>query len=237
MAELRVVVIGAGMAGILAGIKLLEAGYSQLAIYEKADRPGGTWRENTYPGLTCDVPSHHYTYSFERNPHWSRHLSPGPEIQAYFEHTVDKYQLQNLIRFNCEVVSARFTAESRWELVLGNGSLDYADVVIAATGVLHHPRTPDIPGLDSFEGALFHTARWDHSVALDGARVGVIGTGSTGVQIVSALAGQVASLAHFVRTPQWIMPVENGHYSAAERQAFAGNPELLNEVMATDSVL
>jgi cation diffusion facilitator CzcD-associated flavoprotein CzcO len=218
------------MAGILAGIKLKQAGISDITLYEKADRIGGTWRENTYPGLTCDVPSHHYTYSFERNPDWTRHLPPGPEIQAYFERTCDKYGVTPLIRFNTEVARADFL-DGRWQLALESGAHDSADVVIAATGVLHHPRYPNIPGVDDFAGAIFHTARWDHSAPLAGQRVGVVGMGSTGVQIISALAGVAGRLSHFVRTPQWIMPTRNGYYSEEERAAFRADPALLERYM------
>ena len=230
MQDLRVVVIGAGMAGILAGIKLQKMGITDVAIYEKADKIGGTWRENTYPGLTCDVPSHHYTYTFERNPDWTRHLPPGPEIQDYFQRTTEKYGIDKLIRFNTEISRAEYT-EGRWHLTLANGDTDSADIVIAATGVLHQPSYPTIPGMDDFEGAMFHTSRWDHTVPLEGKRVGVIGTGSTGVQIISALAGVAARVDHYVRTPQWIMPVENGYFSEEERAAFRADPALLAEAM------
>jgi len=226
----RVVVVGAGMSGILAGIKLRQAGYSNITIYEKAERVGGTWRENTYPGLTCDVPSHHYTYSFERNPDWTRHLPPGGEIQAYFENVTGKYDLAELIRFNTEVVDASFHQGS-WRLKLSDGSDDRANVVIAATGVLHHPSVPAIKGMESFQGALFHSARWDHSIALEGKRVGVIGMGSTGVQIISALSERGIEVSHFVRNPQWIMPVENGYFSAEERAAFRADPQVLDDAM------
>jgi len=227
--ELRVVVLGAGMAGILAGIRLREAGYRDIAIYEKADRVGGTWRENTYPGLTCDVPSHHYTYSFERNPDWSRYLPPGPEVQAYFERTADKYGLDQLICFGEEAASADFV-DGRWQLEFNTGRRDSADVVIAATGVLHHPRFPDIEGAGEFGGKLFHSARWDHSVPLEGKRIGVIGNGSTGVQIISALAGKAAHLVHFQRTAQWIMPVENVEFTPEQCAAFH-DPEVLAAAM------
>ena len=133
------------MAGILAGIKLQEKGIGNIAIYEKADRIGGTWRENTYPGLTCDVPSHHYTYSFERNPDWSRHLPPGPEIQNYFERVTKKYGVDKLIRFNTEITRANFK-NGRWQLTLAGGETDHADVIIAATGVLHMPSLPEHQG-------------------------------------------------------------------------------------------
>jgi cation diffusion facilitator CzcD-associated flavoprotein CzcO len=227
--EPRIIVLGAGMAGILAGIKLQASGYTDIAIYEKADRIGGTWRENTYPGLTCDVPSHHYTYTFERNPDWTRHLPPGPEIQAYFEGVTEKYGIDKLIRFNEEAESARFL-DGRWHLGFKSGLQDQADIVIAATGVLHHPSHPSIAGMERFEGALFHSARWDHGVPLDGQRIGVIGNGSTGVQIISALAGRADRLEHYQRTAQWIMPVENGHFSEEERAAFR-DPQVLAAAM------
>lgn len=227
--NLRVVVLGAGMAGILSGIKLQEAGITDITIYEKADRIGGTWRENTYPGLTCDVPSHHYTYTFERNPDWTRYLPPGDEIQAYFERVTEKYGVDKLIRFNEEATRAEFR-DGRWHLEFKSGLTDSADILIAATGVLHHPKYPDIPGMSDFEGHLFHSARWDHSVPLDGKRIGIIGNGSTGVQIVSALAGRAALLEHYQRTAQWIMPVENGYYTQEQRRSFH-DPKVLEAAM------
>ena len=226
----RVIVIGAGMAGILAGIKLKEAGYSNVVIYEKADRVGGTWRENTYPGLTCDVPSHHYTYTFARNPDWSRHLSSGSEIQAYFKRTAEKYQIEQHIRFNTEVLQATFDS-GHWHVQISGGSSDQANVVIAATGVLHHPAYPNIEGIETFQGNLFHTARWDHGVSLEGKRVGVIGMGSTGVQIISELSARGIDVSHFVRNPQWIMPVENGAFSEEEKLAFRRDPQALSDAM------
>jgi cation diffusion facilitator CzcD-associated flavoprotein CzcO len=229
--DLRVVVLGAGMAGILSGIKLQEAGITDVTIYEKADRIGGTWRENTYPGLTCDVPSHHYTFSFERNPDWTRYLPPGGEIQAYFERVTVKYGVDKRIRFNEEATRAEFR-DGRWHLEFRSGLRDRADIVIAATGVLHRPKYPDIPGMSDFEARMFHSARWDHTVPLDGKRIGVIGNGSTGVQIVSALAGRAGLLEHYQRTAQWVMPVENGYYSEEQRKAFH-DPKVLEAAMDT----
>lgn len=226
--NLRFVIIGAGMAGILAAIKLREAGHDNVIIYEKADRIGGTWRENTYPGLTCDVPSHSYTYSFAPNPEWSQIMPPGAEIQKYFEGIVRDYRVNN-IEFNQEVVRCEFDGKA-WELETATGKTDTADFVIAATGVLHHPHFPVIKGAESFEGALFHSAQWDHSVPLDGKRIGIIGNGSTGVQIVSALADRAAQLYHFQRTPQWIMPIENRPFTEEEKAAFRNDPELLHHV-------
>ncbi|ANH76618.1 FAD dependent oxidoreductase family protein [Ralstonia insidiosa] len=227
--DLRVVVLGAGMSGILSGIKLLEAGYKNVTIYEKASRVGGTWRENTYPGLTCDVPSHAYTYSFEPNAEWTRQLPPGAEVQGYFEQTTRKYKIDELIRFNQEVKRCEFKG-GRWHLETASGLRDTADVVIAATGVLHHPRTPNIPGLKDFTGDLLHSARWDHAVPLDGKRIGIIGNGSTGVQLVSALAGRAGKLKHFQRTAQWIMPVENPTFTEEQKQAFRDDPALLKRM-------
>jgi cation diffusion facilitator CzcD-associated flavoprotein CzcO len=224
--NLRFVIIGAGMAGILSAIKLREAGYDDIAIYEKADRIGGTWRDNTYPGLTCDVPSHSYTYSFAPNPEWSQYLPPGQEVFGYFAGIAERYRIGALVRFNQEIVSCIFT-DGRWQLTTKDGNSDSADVVIAATGVLHHPFYPDIDGLGDFEGALFHSSRWDHTVPLDGRRVGIVGNGSTGVQIVSALAGRAGKLSQFQRTAQWIMKVENGVYTEEQKAAFRADPHLL----------
>ena len=156
--DLRIAIIGAGMSGILSAIKLLEAGLDDFVIYEKADRLGGTWRENTYPGVACDVPSHLYSYSFEPNPDWSHRFAPGSEIQAYFENVARKYDVERFIRFDEELVSCDFE-DGRWHLVTANGTRDSAEFVIAASGVLHHPKYPDIDGLDDFAGDVFHSAR------------------------------------------------------------------------------
>ena len=226
---LRIVIIGAGMAGILSAIKLRAAGYENFVIYEKAARLGGTWRENTYPGIACDVPAHLYTYSFEPNPDWSHVFAPGDEIQRYFERVADKYGVTSSIRCGVEVQRCEFV-DGRWQLQLGNGTTDAADIVIAASGVLHHPNLPDITGLDGFTGACFHSAQWDHAVPLDGRRVGVIGTGSTAIQITSALADRAAKFTLFQRTAQWIAPIENPPYSAEERAAFARDPSLIEKL-------
>lgn len=227
--ELRFVVIGAGMAGILALIKLREAGYNNVVCYEKGSSVGGTWRENTYPGLHCDTPAHNYAYSFALNPDWSHYLAPGPEIHEYFERVVDEFKVRDLIRLNEEVNRCAYS-DGHWHIETKSGIQDQADVVIAATGVLHHPSYPKIDGLESFEGTCFHTARWDHSVPLDGKRIGIIGNGSTGVQLVSALVSRASKVKHFQRTAQWIMPVPNPAYTEEQKAAFRANPQLLQDL-------
>lgn len=223
---LRLAVIGAGMSGILSVIKLEQAGYRDVTVYEKADRPGGTWRENTYPGIACDVPSHLYSYSFEPNPGWSRRFAPGGEIQAYLEGVARRYGVTRRIRFGTEITRATFSG-GQWHLESPDGPLGTFDVVIAATGVLHHPNVPDIPGLERFAGAAFHSARWNHAVAIEGCRLGVVGTGSSAVQIVSAVVDRVQRLTLFQRTAQWIAPQENPPYTDDERAGFARQPETM----------
>jgi len=227
--DLRVVVIGAGMSGILSAIQLLEAGFDDIEIYEKAERLGGTWRENTYPGIACDVPSHLYSYSFAPNPEWSHRFSPGAEILDYLESVAKEYDVLRLIRFGEEVRRCEFQ-DGAWQIETSTGARDRADVLIAATGVLHQPAITDIPGFDDFAGHAFHSARWDHSVELAGKRVGVIGTGSSAVQIVSGIVDEVAHLSLFQRTAQWIMPQENPPYSDVERAEFAAQPETMRQL-------
>ena len=227
--DLRVVVVGAGMAGILSAIKLREAGLTDLVVYEKADRLGGTWRENTYPGIACDVPAHLYSYSFALNPDWSQTFSPGDEILAYFERVAREHDVVDDIRFGEEVTSCAWI-DGRWHLETSADTRDEADVVIAATGVLHHPRYPEIEGLDDFAGACFHSSRWDHEVAVDGARVGVVGSGSTAKQITSGIGDRVAHLSLFQRTAQWIAPLENPAYDDETRRMFRTDPERLEGV-------
>jgi cation diffusion facilitator CzcD-associated flavoprotein CzcO len=228
---LRFIIIGAGPAGLLAGARLLESGYDDFIIYEKASRLGGTWRDNTYPGVACDVPSHLYCYSFAPNPDWSRRYAPGGEILAYLDDFAARRALKSRIRCGQEVARCEHL-DGRWRMEMRSGDWDSADVVIAATGVTHHPRLPDITGLDAYAGDAFHSARWDHSVTLEGRRVGIIGTGSTAVQIVGALSERVGRLVLFQRTAQWIMPQENPLYSADERAHFRAEPETIRHMRA-----
>lgn len=226
---LRTVIIGAGMAGLLAGIKLKERGETDFVIYEKGDRVGGTWRENTYPGLSCDTPAHSYTYSFAYNPDWSAFYAPGPEIREYFQSITERFGLLPYIRFGTEVTGADWDGQA-WRISTADGGSDRTHVLVAATGVLHHPNLPDIPGLADFAGPVFHSARWDHSVPLDGRRIGVVGSGSTGVQIVCALARRAGRLVQFQRSAQWIMPCPDTVYSEEDRQAFRADPTRIEQV-------
>jgi cation diffusion facilitator CzcD-associated flavoprotein CzcO len=219
-----VAIVGAGVSGLAMAIKLTEAGIP-FTIFEKAREIGGTWRDNTYPGLTCDVPAAVYTYSFGRNPHWPRWLATGDEIQRYVEAVCEKHGVREHTRFATEVVEARWLDE-HWQLRTAQGDEYRFDVVIHATGFLHRPRYPDIPGLETFAGAAFHSARWDHGVEFAGRRVGVIGTGSTGVQIVTALAGTAEHVAMFQRTAQWIFPMGNPRIPKPMRRALARWPGL-----------
>ncbi|MBW2270156.1 MAG: NAD(P)/FAD-dependent oxidoreductase [Deltaproteobacteria bacterium] len=224
----RFAIIGAGMSGILSAVKLKQAGLD-FTVFEKAEKVGGTWRENTYPGIACDVPSHLYCYSFAMNPDWSYASSPGAEIQAYFEGVANRYEVEGSMRFGDAVTRCEWTGEE-WEVETASGYSDRFDWVVAATGILHHPKYPDIEGLDSFEGAMFHSARWDPSVPLDGKRIGLIGNGSSGVQITGALAPRAAKFSLFQRTAQWVVPIEQVAYSEEQRAEFRRNPEQLQKL-------
>ncbi|MBD2858883.1 NAD(P)/FAD-dependent oxidoreductase [Spongiibacter sp. KMU-158] len=210
----RIAIIGAGISGIAAVVKLRKAGFSQLTVFEKADKVGGTWRENTYPGLACDIPSHWYSFSFEPNPDWHHRCAHGPEIQAYLERTAQKYGVTDIVRFNSAVTRLVYQAP-HWLLYCNgqNSEPEQFDIVISATGILHRTIMPAIPGLDDFAGASFHSAHWDHSVDYHGKRIGVIGTGSTSCQIVGAVTKDAQHLTLFQRTAQWVMPSPQKAYS------------------------
>lgn len=223
----RVLIIGAGMSGLLMGIRLLQSGNTNFRIYEKASRIGGTWRENTYPNLACDVFAVAYTYSFEPNPDWQYRFARGDEIQTYFERCERKYGLSPFIRFGSAVSEARWES-GRWRLRTADGVEDEGDVLVSATGALHHPRYPDIPGLRDFAGPCFHTARWDHTVDLRGKRVGVIGTGSTASQVVPGIVDKVARVHLFQRTPQWVLPTPDRKVSQAARARRRRHPWLMH---------
>lgn len=214
----RVAIVGGGMSGMGLADRLSEEGLDDFVIYEKADRFGGTWRENTYPGVACDVPSAYYSYSHAQNPDWSHVFAGGEEIQRYFETFAAERDLQHRTRFGIEVLAATWSGD-HWALDLSDGSRDVADILVSATGVVHQIAMPDIDGLRTFEGAMFHSARWDHGVAIDGQRVGLIGSGSTGAQILTAVAGRAARLTVFQRTPQWVLSWGNPEIPGWVRRA------------------
>lgn len=203
----RILIIGAGVAGITALHVLRERGYTDVAVLEKGDDVGGVWHWNRYPGLTCDVPSQIYQFGFAPKSDWTRIWADGSEIQRYYHRdVVEQFGLAPHIRCNTEVTSAAWDDDARtWAVSTAAGEDLVVDVLICATGVLHHPAIPDIPGLAEFDGPVVHTARWDGDVVTDGKRIAVIGTGSTGVQVVSALQPAASSIVHFVRSPQWIL--------------------------------
>ena len=219
----RVVIIGAGMSGMLMGIKLLEAGHTNFRIYEKAAKVGGTWRENTYPNIACDVPARGYSYSFELNAEWNWRFGRGEEIQRYFEGVEKRYGLDPYLSFHADVTEARWDG-SLWQIRLADGRTDAAEVLVSAVGALHFPRMPDIAGLETFAGAAFHSARWDHSVEIRDRRVGVVGTGSTAAQIVPGVVDKVSELYLFQRTAQWVMPMADRKYSERSKRRQREHP-------------
>ncbi|SEH76484.1 Predicted flavoprotein CzcO associated with the cation diffusion facilitator CzcD [Mycolicibacterium rutilum] len=227
MAEKRAVkvaIVGAGMSGLCMAAKMQDAGIETFTIFEQADEVGGTWRDNTYPGLHCDVPSRFYSYTFRSNPEWSRLLPPGNEVQSYFTQIATERGIRTHIRFGTPVTSAVFR-EGKWWISTAGGSEPF-DVLITATGILRVPRYPDIPGLNEFAGPMFHSSRWDHSVSLQDKRIGLIGTGSTGVQITAELGGKVRGLTIFQRTAQWVFPFPNPRYSPITKAALRRVPVL-----------
>lgn len=207
-----VAIVGAGMSGMCMAITLCRAGITDVTLFEKAPEVGGTWRDNTYPGLSCDVASRFYQYTFAPNPTWSHFFSPGGEIQAYFARVADDFGLRDRIRFNTEIVDAAFV-DDKWRIRTAAGEEKVVDFLILATGVLRDPQYPKIKGLSHFSGAVMHSARWDHAVETTGRRVAVVGTGSTGVQIVCGLAPEVEHLELFQRSAQWVVPFPNRPYS------------------------
>jgi 4-hydroxyacetophenone monooxygenase len=208
-AALPVVIIGCGMSGLLAAIRLQEAGFPYVVI-EKNAGVGGTWWENSYPGARVDVGNHFYCYSFEPSDHWTEFFAQQPELQAYFQRVMEKYGVQSHVRWRTEVVGATWDdATATWTVELDTGERLAARAVISAVGQLNRPYVPEVPG--RFDGPSFHTARWDHSVDLTGKRVVMIGAGATGFQIAPAIADRVAQLTILQRTAQWMFPNPNYH--------------------------
>jgi cation diffusion facilitator CzcD-associated flavoprotein CzcO len=222
---MEIAILGAGAGGLCAATQLRRHGIDSFTIYEKSDGVGGTWRDNTYPGAACDVPSHLYSFSYERKHDWTRKYPEQPEILAYFEDVADRYGLRPHLRTNTEVRQCRWLeAEQRWELTLGDDEVVHADVVISGLGQLNRPYTPEISGLDTFEGTAFHSARWDHDHDLTGERVAVVGTGASAIQFVPPVAEQAGQTFVFQRTPNWLVPKEDKAFSPLTKAAFRWVP-------------
>ncbi len=201
-----VLIVGAGISGIGLGIRLQDAGFDNFVILEKAADLGGTWRDNTYPGCACDVPSALYSYSFAQKPDWSRAFAGQTEILDYVRDTANRHNIPGFIRFNQAVERAQWReSKNLWEVQTGD-QLYLARTVVACSGYLHEPIIPAIPGLKDFAGKLFHSSRWDHDHDLSGERVAVIGTGASAIQFVPEIQPKVQQLTLFQRTPQWVLP-------------------------------
>ena len=203
---MEIAVVGGGFSGLGAAIRLLQEGFDDLVVLERAERVGGTWRDNTYPGCACDVPSDLYSFSFAPEPGWTRRYSPAEEIEAYLERCVDRFAVRPRLHLGTEVTATRWDdVTRRWQVETSRGTLT-ARFLVAGPGPLAEPNLPDIPGLETFRGTVFHSARWDHGHDLTGRRVAVVGTGASAIQIVPAIAPFVEHLVLLQRTPAWIVP-------------------------------
>ncbi|MBO0846251.1 MAG: NAD(P)/FAD-dependent oxidoreductase [Nocardioides sp.] len=219
-------IVGAGFAGLCAAIKLTEDGETDYLVIDKGHDVGGTWRDNTYPGACCDVPSQLYSFSFARNPEWTSSYSPQWEIQDYLRTVARVYGVRDKIVLSTELEHAEWDDEAQlWRCRTTSGELT-ARTLIAGAGGLSEPRLPEIEGIDGFEGALFHSARWDHSVALAGKRVAVIGTGASAIQIVPEVQKVAEHLDVYQRTAPWVIPRNDRVYSRPERAALRRLPAL-----------
>ena len=222
--HVRVAIIGAGFGGLGAAIALHKAGHTDFVVLERAKAVGGTWRDNSYPGCTCDVPSHLYSFSFAPNPGWTRSFSRQPEIWDYLERVTDSYGLRGRIRFEVAMTEARWDAgRAHWRIRTSRGDLT-ADVLVSAAGPLSEPALPDIPGLASFPGPVFHSAQWDHDFDLGGKRVAVVGTGASAIQIVPELQPKVGRLVLFQRTPAWVVPRRDRRITEPEKWLYRHVP-------------
>ncbi|MET3859598.1 cation diffusion facilitator CzcD-associated flavoprotein CzcO [Dietzia sp. 2505] len=227
-----VLVVGAGFSGLGAAIRLTEDGVDDLIVVERGADVGGTWRDNSYPGAACDVPSHLYSYSFALNPGWSRAFSPQGEIYDYIRRVTHDTGVREKIRFGVEVTAARFDeTRGRWAVSTTAGEYD-ARVLVLGVGALCEPRLPEIEGIDDFAGPVFHTARWDHSVPLAGRRVAVIGTGASAIQVVPSIAPTVEHLDVYQRTAPWVLPRIDREYPGFERALYRRVPGLQRAVRA-----
>ncbi|MBU6366571.1 MAG: NAD(P)/FAD-dependent oxidoreductase [Gemmatimonadetes bacterium] len=221
-----VVIVGAGFSGLGAAIRLRQEGFADVALLERAHDLGGTWRDNRYPGCACDVPSRLYSFSFARNPSWSRRFAPAAEIHAYLRRVAEAHGVTARIRTGCAVEGARWDAAARrWRVDTSQGPVT-ARVLVMATGALSNPVLPDVPGLDTFGGTAVHSAQWPADLALAGKRVVVVGTGASAIQVVPALQPQVAHLTLLQRTPAWIVPRRDRAVPAWRRRLYAAVPPL-----------
>jgi cyclohexanone monooxygenase len=222
---LSIGIIGAGPGGIALGILLARNGFHDFTIFDREDGVGGTWRINTYPGLACDVKSHLYSYSFDLNPHWSRLWSGQPEILEYFERCVEEQGLRPHLRLGTEIQSAQWDVRTnRWRLTTAEGEQHEFNVVVSAVGLFTQPVLPELVEQQPFTGTVMHSSRWDHSVELAGARVAVLGTGSTAAQLVPELAKVAGKVYSVQRSPTWILPKPDRPYSQRERWVFEHVP-------------
>ena len=231
----RIAIIGAGFGGLAAAIELKKRGHDDLVVLEKADDVGGVWRENTYPGAACDVPSPFYSFSFEPNPGWPHRFSRQGAILNYLHGVADTYDVRRHVRFGVEVTGASFDAESgQWTVCLDQGEPLVVDVLVSAVGQLSRPAVPEIDGRDSFEGPTFHSATWDHDVDLRGKRVAVVGTGASAVQFVPELQPQVERLTVFQRSAPHLMPRPDRTFGPRHQAAFRRFPvtELMERLWA-----
>ena len=209
-----VAILGAGAGGIAMGAALTRAGYD-YTIFEKSDGVGGTWRDNTYPGAKCDVPSHLYSFSFAPNPWWSHTYAAQPEILAYLERCTDQFGVRSHVRTNTPIVEATWIEpDAQWELRAESGETVRADVLVSGLGMLNVPSMPEFAGAERFRGRVFHSSRWDHSKSTAGERVASIGTGASAIQYVPAIAPEVEHLTVFQRSPIWITPRIEGPFTA-----------------------
>ncbi|GAF43683.1 flavin-containing monooxygenase [Rhodococcus wratislaviensis] len=225
LSETDVLIIGTGFSGLGMGISLAREGERSFVMLERAGSVGGTWRDNSYPGAACDIQSHLYSYSFRPNPDWSRVYAPQAEILAYLQKAAEEEGLIPRIHFNSEVQSATWDASGqRWVVVTDNG-VHIAKALVTAAGHLSDPSYPDIPGLHSFEGELFHSARWNHDYAVEGKRIGVIGTGASAIQIVPELAKTAEQLTVFQRSAPYVIPRKDYVYTDAEKGMFRRLPQ------------
>lgn len=226
-----VIVVGCGFSGVAMGVALRAAG-RDFTILEKASEVGGTWRDNRYPGCECDTPAHLYSFSFEPNPYWSQTFAPADEIQDYLLYCVEKYNLRSHVQTDTTVQQARFDTETgHWQVTVASpwGAIRElsATALVLGVGPLHEPVIPEIPGLETYAGELRHTATWDPGTAVQGRRIGVVGTGASGVQIVPPLAEDADHLTVFQRTPAWVLPRDNSIYSEQQIDRFEQHPKAL----------